>query len=442
MDSKSPEPVLPDAAQPRVVVVGGGFAGLAVAKGLAGAPARVTLIDRRNHHVFQPLLYQVATAMLSPADVAAPIRAALRGASNVEVLLDEVTGIDTIGRRVTMRESADLTFDWLVMATGSTYSYFGHPEWARVAPGLKSLEDAIAIRRQLLLSFERAEATRDPHLRSRLMTFVLVGGGPTGVEMAGAVAELAKATLARDFRHIKPEEARVILIEAGPRLLSGFPERLGTYARKQLEKMGVSVRLDLPIEAIDADGVVAKGERIEASNVIWCAGVHATPVAEWIGAAAERNGTVRVAPDLSLPGFPQIFVLGDAAWVEGPDGNPLPGLGAVAEQEGRYVARLIAARIRGRAGPGRFSYRNLGTMATIGRSAAVADFGRFTMAGFVAWLLWGLVHIYLLIGFRNRLAVFLNWVWSWFTYGRGARLITGLDSGVHIDTTRSPGPGR
>jgi len=274
-----------------------------------------------------------------------------------------------------------------------------------------------------------------------LMTFVLVGGGPTGVEMAGAVAELAKATLARDFRHIKPEEARVILIEAGPRLLAGFPERLGTYARKQLETMGVIVRLDLPIEVIDLDGVVAKDERIEASNVIWCAGVHATPVAEWIGAAAERNGTVRVAPDLSLPGFPQIFVLGDAAWVEGPDGYPLPGLGAVAEQEGRYVARLIASRIRGRAGPGRFSYRNLGTMATIGRSAAVADFGRFTMAGFVAWLLWGLVHIYLLIGFRNRLAVFLNWVWSWFTYGRGARLITGLDHNVHVDTTRSPGPG-
>ncbi len=259
------------------------------------------------------------------------------------------------------------------------------------------------------------------------MTFVLVGGGATGVEMAGAVAELAKATLARDFRHIEPAATRVILIEAGPRLLSGFPDRLGDYAKDQLERMGVEVLMNSPIEEIDAEGVVAKGARIDASNVIWCAGVRATPVGAWIGVPMERNGTVRVGSDLTVPGHPDIFVLGDAAWATGADGHPLPGLGAVAEQQGRYVAKVISARIRGGADRGPFAYRNLGTMATIGRSAAVADFGGFTMAGFLAWLLWGLVHIYLLIGFRNRLAVFINWVWSWFTYGRGARLITGLD---------------
>ena len=413
---------------PHVVVVGAGFGGLAAAQRLGKAPVDVTVIDRRNHHLFQPLLYQVATAALSPADVAAPIRATLRPYRNTEVLLDEVVEIDPEARRVITRDNADQTYDYLIVATGSVYAYFGHEDWPCYAPGLKSLEDAIAIRRRLLLAFERAETTRDPTRRERLLTFVLVGGGPTGVEMAGAIAELAKATLARDFRHIDPGAARILLVEAGPRLLPGFPEKLSTYAAATLRRMGVEVRLETMIEAIDAEGVTARGERIPTGMVVWSAGVRATPVGQWLGVGTARNGAVEVEPDLSVPYFPEVFVLGDAAYVPGPDGKPLPGLAAVAEQQGRYVARLIAARVEQRPDPGPFVYRNRGTMATIGRSAAVADFGGVQLTGFTAWLLWGLVHIYLLIGFRNRVAVFVNWVWSWLTYGRGARLITGSGS--------------
>jgi NADH dehydrogenase len=413
---------------PHVVIVGAGFGGLAAAQRLGKAPIDVTVIDRRNHHLFQPLLYQVATAALSPADIAAPIRATLRPYRNTEVLLDEVIEIDPEARRVITKDNADQSYDYLIVATGSVYAYFGHEDWPRHAPGLKSLEDAIAIRRRLLLAFERAETARDPTRRERLLTFVLVGGGPTGVEMAGAIAELAKATLARDFRHIDPKAARILLVEAGPRLLPGFPEKLSAYATAILRRMGVEVRLDTMIEAIDADGVTARGERIPAGMVVWSAGVRATPVGQWLGVGAARNGAVEVAPDLSVPRFPEVFVLGDAAFVPGPDGKPLPGLAAVAEQQGRYVAELIAARVEQRADPGPFVYRNRGTMATIGRSAAVADFGGVQLTGYTAWLLWGLVHIYLLIGFRNRLAVFVNWVWSWLTYGRGARLITGSGS--------------
>ncbi len=413
--------------RPHVVIVGAGFAGLAAAKRLGGAPVDVTVIDRRNHHLFQPLLYQVATAALSPADVAAPIRATLRPYRNIEVVLDEVTGVDPDARRVGTRASAGQSYDVLILAPGSAYSYFGHEDWPRFAPGLKSVEDATAIRRRLLLAFERAETTPDPGRRDWLMTFVLVGGGPTGVELAGAIAELAKATLARDFRHIDPGTARIILVEAGPRLLAGFPEKLGAYAKSTLEAMGVEVRLGAQVERIDAEGVSAKGERIAAATVIWSAGVQARPVGQWLGVETARNGAVEVGPDLSVPGRPEIFVLGDAARALGADGAPLPGLAAVAEQQGRYVGGLIAARARGRPDPGPFVYRDRGTMATIGRSAAVADFGSLQLTGTIAWLLWGLVHIYLLIGFRNRLAVFVNWVWSWLTYGRGARLITGSD---------------
>jgi NADH:ubiquinone reductase (H+-translocating) len=410
---------------PHVVIVGAGFGGLAAAKRLGGKPVEVTVIDRRNHHLFQPLLYQVATAALSPADIAAPIRSILRAYRNIEVLLDEVIGVDPKNRRVLTRDSTGQSYDYLILTTGSEYAYFGHEDWPRLARGLKSLEDATAIRRQLLLAFERAETARDPALRQRLLTFVLVGGGPTGVEMAGAIAELAKASLARDFRHIDPRSARILLVEAGPRLLPAFPEKLGRYAAGALERMGVEVRLGTAIEHIDATGVVASGERIDAGVVIWSAGVQATPVGRWLGRTTARNGAVPVAADLSVPGLPEVFVLGDAAGAGGPDGRPLPGLAAVAEQQGRYVGRLIAARAQGRPDPGPFVYRNLGTLATIGRSAAVADFGAVRLTGFFAWLLWGLVHIYLLIGFRNRLAVFLNWAWSWLTYGRGARLITG-----------------
>jgi NADH dehydrogenase len=417
----------PPGHRPHVVIVGAGFAGLAAAKQMGRAPLDVTVIDRRNYHLFQPLLYQVATAALSPADVAAPIRATLRPCHNVEVLLDEVTGVDPDARRVEVRDGTGASYDYLILATGSDYSYFGHQDWPRLAPGLKSLEDATAIRRRLLLAFERAETSPDPKRREWLMTFVLVGGGPTGVELAGAIAELAKATLACDFRHIDPSAARIILVEAGPRLLAGFPEKLSSYARSALEGMGVEVRLGTTVEQIDAEGVSAAGERVPAATVIWSAGVQARPVGRWLGVETGRNGTVEVGPDLSLPGRPEVFVLGDAARVPGPDGAPLPGLAAVAEQQGRYVGELIVARTLGRPDPGPFVYRNRGTMATIGRSAAVADFGRVQITGTIAWLLWGLVHIYLLIGFRNRLAVFINWIWSWLTYGRGARLITGSD---------------
>jgi NADH dehydrogenase len=339
--------------------------------------------------------------------------------------MDEVVDIDVEGRIVITASGAEIAYDYLILSTGSVYSYFGHEDWPRLAPGLKTIEDATEIRRNLLLAFERAEVERDPAAQARFLTFVLVGGGPTGVEMAGAVAELAKATLARDFHNIDPRAARIVLVEAGPRLLNGFPQHLADYALDALTDMGVEVRLDTPIEHIDDEGVVARGERINASAVVWCAGVQATPVGDWLGIEKQPGGRIRVGPDLSVPGHPEIFVIGDAAAASDAEGRTLPGLAAVATQQGDYVGRLLARRAVGKADPGPFVYRNWGTMATIGRSSAVADFGRFTMRGYVAWLLWGLVHIYLLIGFRNRLAVFINWMWSWITYGRGARLITG-----------------
>lgn len=411
--------------RPRIVIVGEGFGGLAAAKALRGAAADVVLIDRKNHHLFQPLLYQVATAALSPADIAHPVRAALRGAENIEIRMDEVVDVDPEGRLVITASGAELAYDYLVLSTGSVYSYFGHEDWPLLAPGLKTIEDATEIRRKLLLAFERAETERDPAAQAKLLTFVLVGGGPTGVEMAGAVAELAKATLARDFHNIDPRAARIVLVEAGPRLLNGFPQHLADYALDALKKMGVDVRLDTPIEHIDEAGVVAKGERIDASAVVWCAGVRATPVGAWLGIETQAGGRIEVGPDLTVPGNPEIFVIGDAAAAKDAEGRPLPGLAAVATQQGDYVGRLLARQVAGNADPGPFVYRNWGTMATIGRSSAVADFGRITLRGYLAWLLWGLVHIYLLIGFRNRLAVFVNWTWSWITYGRGARLITG-----------------
>jgi len=410
---------------PRAVIVGAGFGGLEAARKLARAPVEVTVIDRHNYHLFQPLLYQVATAALSPADIAEPIRAVLRHQQNATVLLDEVIGVDTAAQRVETRFGSPQNYDFLVLATGSQYAYFGHEDWPRLAPGLKSIDDATLIRRRMLLAFEEAESMTDPAIRRRLLTFVLVGAGPTGVEMAGALAELAHATLSRDFRHINPQTAHILLVEAGPRVLSGFPERLAAFARRSLEKMGVEVLVDTPIEAIDRDGVIAKGKRIEAANVIWCAGVEASPVAQWLGVPAGKGGRVKVVPDLSVPGHPEVFVIGDAAFVTGPDGEPLPGLAPVAKQEGQYVGELIARRVRGEAGPPPFRYRDEGALATIGRHSAIADFGRIKLTGWIAWVLWGIVHIFFLIGFRNRMAVFLNWIWAWLTYGRGARLITG-----------------
>ncbi len=408
----------------QVVIVGAGFGGLAAARGLARAAVDVTVIDRHNYHLFQPLLYQIATAALSEADIAMPIRAILRDQGNTRVLLDEITGVDLDARRVGTRLGGAHPYDYLIFATGSRYNYFGHADWPQLAPALKSLDDATLVRRRVLLAFEEAETATDPVVRRRLLTFVLVGAGPTGVELAGALAELARATLSRDFRHIDPGTARIVLVEAGPRILSEFPEKLAEFARRSLERMGVEVLVGTPIEAIDGLGVTAKGGHIEAANVLWCAGVAATPVARWLGLPAAAGGRVAVEADLSAPGRPEIFVIGDAALAKGPEGRSLPGLAAVAQQQGRYAARAIADRIGGvQTAP--FRYRDRGALATIGRSSAIADFGRIKLTGWVAWVLWGVVHIFLLIGFRNRLSVFLNWVWAWLTYGRGARLITG-----------------
>jgi len=412
---------------PGVVIVGGGFGGLEVARALQDGPARVTLIDRNNYSLFQPLLYQVATAALSPADVAVPIRTLFRGA-NTEILLDTVCAVDLERARVMTANGRAIPYRMLVLAPGSQYDYFGHEEWRTLALAPKTLEDAVAIRRRLLLAFEDAEGCEDPAERAALMTFVIVGGGPTGVEMAGAVAELARATLARDFRHIDPAAAQVLLIEAGPRILGGFTPALGSYAQEALERLGVRVLLGTPIEHIDERGVLAGGRRIEARTVIWGAGVRAAPVAQWLGVPAAARGAIAVEADFSLPGHPDVFVIGDAAQVRGEDGRPLPGLAAVAKQEGQYLGRLLRLRLEGKSARSPFRYRDYGTMATVGRSAAVASLRGWQLRGHFAWLTWGAVHIYFLIGFRNRLLVLINWLWAWLTYGRGARLITGIET--------------
>lgn len=408
---------------PCVVIVGGGFAGIEVAKALQDSPARVTVIDRHNYTLFQPLLYQVATAALSPADVAAPIRGLLH-APNTEVLLDEVIGVDLGRSCVRTIAGREIAFSLLVLATGSQYNYFGHDEWADLAPAPKTLQDAVAIRSRLLLAFEQAEMCDDEAERRTLITFVVIGAGPTGVEMAGAIAELAKTTLARDFRRIDPASARILLIEAGSKVLGAFPEKLGTYAHRMLTRLGIQVMLNTKVEQIDKNGIVAGGRRIATKVVIWGAGVKATPVAAWLGMQPGPHGSVRVNSDYSIAAHPNIFVIGDAAAASGMDGKPLPGLAAVAKQEGGYVGNLIRHRIDGTDATTVFRYQDYGMMATIGRSAAVADLRGFRLTGTVAWLLWGFVHIYFLIGFRNRLVVFVNWCWAWLTYARGSRLIT------------------
>jgi NADH:ubiquinone reductase (H+-translocating) len=409
---------------PRVVIVGAGFAGLAAARKLASAPAEILVIDRHNYNLFQPLLYQVATAGLSPADIAAPIRSLLR-AANTRVLLDEVVDIDSVARQVRMSSGGTQRYDVLILAPGSEYNYFGHDEWQKRAPGLKSLDDATDIRRNMLVAFERAEMTCDSTSRARQLTFVLIGAGPTGVELAGAMVELARTTLSRDFRNIDPGQARVVLIEAGPRVLASFPERLSEFAARSLRRMGVEILLDSPVERIDGAGVSAGRRTINAATVIWCAGVKARPVSQWLGLPGAHDGRIEVAADLSLSGRPEIFVVGDAALCHGPDHRPLPGLAAVAKQQGEYVGEIVRRRLCNEPAIGPFSYRDRGTLATIGRNSAVADLPWAKLTGMIAWLLWGAVHIFLLIGFRNRVVVFLNWVWAWLTYGRGARLITG-----------------
>ncbi len=411
-----------DAIRPRVVIVGAGFGGLQAARALGHAPVQVTVIDRRNHHLFQPLLYQVATADLSPADISVPIRAALRHQRNTEVLLAEVTGVDVEGRRVLMGERS-ISYDYLVLATGAQHSYFGHDDWAQFAPGLKTTSDATAIRREVLLAFEAAEMETNPDKRQALLTFVIVGGGPTGVELAGAIAGLARKSIVRDFRHINSATARILLVEAGPRLLAAFPDKLARRARCELEHVGVEVRTGTAVEQADADGVVIAGERVAAQTVIWAAGVKASPAGTWLHAETDRTGRVLVERDLTLPGHPEIFVIGDTASVT-ERGKPLPGVAPVAMQQGRFVARVIRRRIAGVKERVPFHYRDKGNLATVGRSFAIADLGIIKLSGFIAWVTWLVVHIFYLIGFRNRLLVMIQWAWAYLTYQRGARLIS------------------
>jgi len=411
--------------RPHVVVVGGGFAGLACARGLAGAALRVTLVDRSNHHLFQPLLYQVATAALNPGDIAAPIRSILRGQGNVTVLLGDVRRVDLAGRRLELEDGA-LEFDALVLATGATHSYFGREDWAAHAPGLKTIGDALRIRGRILRAYERAEREEDDARRRAWLTFVVVGGGPTGVELAGALAEIGRETLARDFRRIDPRQARVVLLETAPRVLPGFVPGLSERARVQLERIGVEVRLGAAVTAVDAEGV-AIGEpaaaRIDARTVLWAAGVKASPLARSLGAPLDRAGRVRVDPTLAVPGSPRVLVVGDLAAIES-GGRPVPGVAPAAVQMGRHAAKNLRRLLVTGEPPLPFRYVDRGSLATIGRAAAVADLGRLRCSGPLAWLLWTAVHVFHLVGFRNRLLVMLQWAWLWLTRGRGVRLIT------------------
>ena len=412
----------PPAVQPRIVIVGAGFGGLKAAQALSSANARVTVIDRQNHHLFQPLLYWVATAGLSPADISSPIRSILRRQKNTEVVMAEVTGVDLAQQRVLMGEHA-VPYDYLVLATGAHDNYFGHPEWEQYAPGLKSIVDATSIRRQILLAFEAAEIETDPQKIRSLLTFVLVGAGPTGVEMSGAIAELAHKALTSDFRHIDTKSSRILLVEAAPRILATFPESLARKSKRKLERMGVEVREGSAVEQVEEHGVVVGGEYIEAHNIIWSAGVSASPAGKWLGAEVDRAGRVKVESDLSVPGYPNVFVIGDTASVT-QNSKPLPGVAPVAMQAGRYVASLILQRIAGKELHKPFHYLNKGNLATVGRSYALVDLGIVRMTGFLAWVTWLVVHIFYLIGFRNRAVALFQWAWTYLTYHRGARLIT------------------
>jgi NADH dehydrogenase len=407
--------------RPRIVIVGAGFGGIEAANALRKTPADVIVIDRQNHHCFQPLLYQVATAALSPADVAWPIRRILRKQENATVLMVQVYGIDAVNR-IVRADSIEVPYDVLVLATGATHSYFGHDEWAEVAPGLKRIEDATRIRQRILIAFERAELAADESERRALLTFVIVGGGATGVEMAGAIAEVARQTLAMDFRRIDPKASRIILIEAGPRVMPAFPDNLADYALRALTRKGVEVMTSTLVTGCDRAGVALAHGRIEAATIIWAAGVMASPAARWLNAEHDRAGRVLVGPDLSVPGHPEIFVLGDTAALIGQP--PVPGIAPAAKQMGRYVGELIAARIAGGAQPGPFRYRHQGDLATIGRRAAVVKLGRFELTGFPGWLFWCVVHIFFLIDTRDRVVVAFNWLWDYITFQRGARLIT------------------
>lgn len=416
--------------RPHVVILGGGFGGLYAARALARHPVRITLVDRKNHHTFQPLLYQVATAALSPADIAAPIRGILRGYENIEVLLEEAVGFDLPARRVKLKEF-ELSYDYLIVAAGVRHSYFGHAEWEPLAPGLKSLEDALEMRRRILLAFELAERQKALLGKCDPLNFVVVGAGPTGVELAGALAEIARQALVRDFRAIDPAQARIILLEGGPRVLPTYPEDLSRSAEEQLRGLGVEVRNSTLVTAIEPGRLRIGDSVLPAAVTLWAAGVLASPLGKALGAPLDRVGRVRVEPDLSLPGHPEVFVIGDLATLNGEDGKPLPGVAPVAIQQGRATAENIARDLRSEPRQN-FRYRDRGNLATIGRAAAVADFGRIRISGLIAWMAWLTVHIFWLIGFRNRLLVFVQWIWAYLTFQRGTRLITGEDSSGRV----------
>jgi NADH:ubiquinone reductase (H+-translocating) len=419
MTTAAPGPAKPH----RVVIVGAGFGGLEATYRLAGAPVSITLVDRRNHHLFQPLLYQVATASLATSEIAWPIRYLMRGRPEVTTLLASAVGVDAPAHRVLLDDGEGLPYDTLVLATGARHAYFGHDEWEPFAPGLKTLEDATTLRRRILVAFERAERESDPQRRAAWLTFVIIGAGPTGVELAGTIAELAQDTLPPDFRNIDTQKARVVLIEAGPRILAGFADDLAAYAQRGLQGLGVEVMLGQAVTECSADGVMVGGHSMPARTLIWAAGVRASPAAEWLGAPADRAGRVQVLPDLTVPGHPDIFAIGDTVVIADPNGKPVPGIASAAKQQGRYVADCIKARLRGRVlAP--FRYTHAGSLAQIGKRKAVIDFGRIKLRGALAWWIWGIAHIYFLIGLRNRLSVVISWLWIHARNQRAARLIT------------------
>jgi NADH dehydrogenase len=411
---------------PKVVIVGAGFGGLNAARELAGKPVEITIVDRKNHHTFQPLLYQVATAGLSPGEIAAPVRSVFRGDANVVSLMEEVQGFD-LERKVVKTSEQELPYDYLVVAAGAMHAYFGHDEWEPYAPGLKTIEDALEIRRRVLLAFELAERQAIAGEGSEPLNFVVVGGGPTGVELAGTLAEICRHVLAKEFRSIDPAMARIILLEGGPRVLAAYPEDLSRSAQAQLEKLGVEVRTSTMVTLVEPGAVRVGDARIVAAVVLWAAGVAASPLGKMLGAPCDRAGRVLVQPDLTIPGHREVFVVGDLASLKDDHGQPVPGLAPAAIQEGKYVAKTILRDLKGEARED-FHYWDKGTLATIGRAAAVAQFGKLHISGFIAWLSWLFIHIFFLIGFRNRLLVFIQWAWSYLTYERGARLITGSAS--------------
>lgn len=407
----------------RVVIIGAGFGGLEAARRLGNQPVDVTVIDRSNHHVFQPLLYQVAGAALDISQIAWPIRHVLHRFKNITTLMAEVDGVDAAGKTVRLTDGSRLPYDTLVIATGSTHAYFGHDEWAQFAPGLKTLGDALSIRQHLLSVFEQAEREPDPAARQKLQTFVVIGAGATGVELACTIAELAREEMPGDFRHLDTRQARVIVVEAASRVLSSFPETLSDYVLQTMEHLGVEVLLNCPVTECHADGVVCKEKRIDAGAVFWAAGVRASPAAQWLNVSADKAGRVKVERDLTVPAYPDIFVIGDTALVEQENGKPVPGLAPAAKQQGQYAAEVIQARLHKRPAPGPFHYRNYGNLSTIGKHTAVVDFGRVKLRGRPAWVVWALAHIYFLIGVRNRLMVALNWLWLYMKGERAARII-------------------